>query len=266
MTRPWTSPARIALLAAVALLLLAPVASAKRVVETVYSGPVSATLSYDRPARGGDHGMHLRIRRHNKIVVGRDLGDDLARPARNLERGRSIALRNLDGDGSLEVVVSTFTGGARCCVEADVFDYAGDRRYRRVRRDFGDAGFRLRDVDSAGRPEFVSADTRFSGEIVAAAFHGGPIRIFHFRRTGFAPVTVRFPKTIRRNARFWLDQLAGFEEPEAQRGALAAYAADKALLGEYDEARATVEGHPSGGADFARRLTSFLHRLKYLAN
>jgi hypothetical protein len=256
------------LLAVAALLVLAPAAVAKRVLETVFQGATSATLSYDRTkADPGYAGLHVRIRRSNDIVVEKALGDRFTSPARTFgpkKKPRSIALTNLDRDKRLEVIVDTWTGAASCCLVSDVWDPTSERKFRRITQNWGNAGYRLRNVDATGPLEFVSADTRFSGEIVAAAFKGGPIRIFQLARGKFRPVTSRFPKTVRRNAQFWLDQLEELDGREGKRGALAAYAADKALLGEGAEGLATVKADPAGGAAFAKKLERFLRELRYL--
>jgi hypothetical protein len=259
---------RSLLLAVAALLVLAPAAvAAKRVLETVFQGATSATLSYDRTkADPGYAGLHVRVRRFNHIVVEKDIGDAFTSPARDFgtaKKPRSIALRNLDADKRLEVIVDTWTGGAHCCLVSDVWDPTTATKFRHVTRNWGIAGYRLRNVDAKGAPEFVSADTRFAGEIVPEAVTGGPIRIFQLKGGKFRPVTVKFPKTVRRNAQFWLDQLAQTEDKEGRRGALAAYAADKALLGEGAEGLARVKADPAGGDAFAQKLKAFLKKLHY---
>src|SRR3954468_17191253 len=106
---------RSLLLAVAALLVLAPSAVAKRVLETVFQGATSTTLSYDRTkADPGYAGLHVRIRRFNHIVVEKDIGDAFTSPAQDFgtaKKPRSIALRNLDADKRLEVIVDTWTGG-----------------------------------------------------------------------------------------------------------------------------------------------------------
>src|SRR3954468_14842764 len=108
------------LLAVAALLVLAPAAvAAKRVLETVFQGATSATLSYDpTQADAGYAGLHVRVRRFNHIGVEKDLGDAFTSPAQDFgttKKPTSIALRNLDADKRLEVIVDTWTGGAHCC-------------------------------------------------------------------------------------------------------------------------------------------------------
>src|SRR4051812_11313951 len=259
---------RSLLLAMAALLVLVPAAvAAKRVLETVFQGATSATLSYDKTKGDpGYAGLHVRIRRSNHIVVEKDLGDRFTSPAKDFgtkKKPMSIALKNLDADKRMEVIVDTWTGGAHCCLVSDVWDPTTAKKFRRVTQNWGSAGYRLRNVDGKGPLEFVSADTRFGGEIVPEAFTGGPIRIFQLKSGKFRPVTVRFPKTVRRNAQFWLDQLAETEGKEGRRGALAAYAADKALLGEGAEGLARVKADPAGGGAFARKLEAFLKKLHY---
>ena len=265
-----TSPVRrrsvlTLVLAAVALAVLAPAASAKRVVETVFQGHLSASLSYD-PHKGFPTatGLHIRIRRAGKVVVDRDIPYGTV-PARDLAKHKSLALENIDRDAAPEVLLDTFTGGAHCCFKTDVYDWlAAKHKYRRVVTNWRDAGYNLRNVGGDRRPEFVSADARFAYEFAPYAFSGFPARIFHFAGTHFKPVTSSFPAIVRRNAKFWLTKADQAPSGTSVRGYLAAYAADRALLGEGQAALDKLAVTKGGGKAFADHVKRFLIGLKYL--
>src|SRR6476469_6039363 len=168
--RPW---ALAPLLALLTVLALAPGArAADRKVETVFQGHLAASLSWD-PVKGNPSatGVHLRVRRSGKVVYDLDYPYGTV-PARDLPKGKSLRLKNVDDDSRLEVLVDTFTGGAHCCFQTDVLDYVSAKKYGRVRGHWRDAGYNLRDLDGDGRPEFVTADARFAYEFAPYAFSG----------------------------------------------------------------------------------------------
>jgi hypothetical protein len=251
-------------LSLLALAVLAPVASAKRVVETVFQGHLSASLSYD-PQKGNPSatGLHIRIRRSGKVVVDRDIPYGTV-PARDLPKKKSLALKNVDGDSRPEILLDTFTGGAHCCFKTDVYDYVSAKKYRRVVINWRDAGYNLRDLDGVKPLEFVSADARFAYEFVPYAFSGFPTRIFHFTGGHFKSVTKSFPATVKRNAKFWYDKADSAGAKEPVRGYLAAYAADKALLGQGDAGLAKIRSLKRGGKAFGDKVEQFLINLNYL--
>jgi hypothetical protein len=258
--------ALVPVLALLSLLVLAPAARAERKVETVFQGHLSASLSWD-PVKGTPNatGVHLRVRRAGKVVADYDYPYGTV-PARDLPKGKSIRLKNVDDDSRPEILVDTFTGGAHCCFQTDVMDYVSAKKYRRVRGHWRDAGYNLRDLDGDGRVEFVTADARFAYEFAPYAYSGFPTRIFQFRGARFRSVTRKFPATVKRNARFWYDKATEAGAKEPVHGYLAAYAADKALLGQADDALTKIKAMKRGGTKFADQVDEFLVKLGYVSS
>lgn len=143
---------------------------------------------------------------------------------------RSVAVRDLDGDGEPEVLLDLYWGGAHCCFWSDVYRYDGSG-YSVAHHFWGDLGYRLADVSGDGRPEFVSGDDRFAYAFSAFAFSLFPIQIWSYQSGQFTNVTRHYPARIRRDAaRSWHYYLRLRRAHYETEGAAAAWAADEYLL------------------------------------
>jgi subtilisin-like proprotein convertase family protein len=155
--------------------------------------------------------------------------------------GRPLTVRDLDGDGEPEVILDIYTGGAHCCAVSIIFRKAGSRYVRSVAW-WGNPGYRLADFDRDGRAELVTADDTFGYLFTSWASSGEPLLVFRYAQGKLTDVTRDFPEQIQADAdQYWQaaqEQLRGKDgEP---RGLLAAWAADLANLGRWDEAYATL--------------------------
>jgi hypothetical protein len=143
---------------------------------------------------------------------------------------RSLALRDLDGDGEPEAVLDLFWGGAHCCFWSDVYRY-DSATYRLAHHFWGDAFYRVVDVNGDSRPEFVSGDYRFAYAFSAFAFSVFPIQIWSYQSGRFLDVTHRYPARIRGDvARTWRQYLRLRRAHYETESAVAAWAADQYLL------------------------------------
>lgn len=249
-------------------------------LEVARSGPVQATLTYDYAT--GAYGIpsyrrtHLTVVRSGRTLVNRRLtiGDHCRRfcaawPANFWRHRHSVALRNVDGDRAREILVDLYTGGAHCCFYTYVYDYRPHGRfYRRSTAHWGDPGYRLQDLDGDRRPEFVTGDDRFAYAFASYASSRFPLRILRFQGGRLRAATGDYPRAIRREARGFYSEFRHSSSFDAARGAVAAYAADKARVGEADLAfaqinRARSRLGPSPGK-FVGDLRRFLRRLGYL--
>lgn len=155
--------------------------------------------------------------------------------------GQPLTVRDLDGDGEPEVILDIYTGGAHCCSVSLIFRKVGSRYVRSVSW-WGNPGYRLADFDRDGRAELVSADDSFGYLFTSWVSSGEPLLVFGYARGKLTDITRQFPAQIQADAdRYWQaaqEQLRGRDgEP---RGLLAAWAADLANLGRWDEAHATL--------------------------
>ncbi len=200
------------------------------------------------------------------------------RPA--LDFGRPIMVRDLDRDGEPEVIVDAFSGGAHCCFYSEIFRYVpASHSYSRTARYWGNAFYKLVDLDRDGSPELVSADDRFAYAFTSFAASFDPVQVSRFRRGRLIDVTRSFPARVRRSAKeLWAQYkvIRKSQFPDV-RGVLAAYMADKYLLGEQKEGwnqldgafrrgelgrSSTQDGYPAGRA-YLRRLRIFLRQTGY---
>ena len=270
----------ITVLTLTALLCAAPVALAK--TETAKSGDVTATLTYKgkepcfTPA-------HLTITQAGLTVF--DTAVKLPRGACGLVRisdRSAMRLRDLDGDGEPEVLLSAYSGGAHCCVSVLVYRFLQfDNTYQRIPFDFGDPGYVLRDLNKDRRPEFVSGDNRFTDLFTSHAASAEPIAIYQFGEGKFTNVTRKFRSAVRADARrllrFYRQELRQPRANRDVRGLVAAYVADEYLAGRRKQGLAFLNraarrrqlaspaGSPSrtSGRRYVRALKRYLRRWGY---
>src|SRR3954447_26356258 len=88
----------------IASLLIAAALLSAPVDETVTSGPVSARL----------HGDTLTITRAGAVGFAQRIPDVVCDGCERQGKD-DVELKDLDGDGECEVVVTSFTGGMHCC-------------------------------------------------------------------------------------------------------------------------------------------------------
>lgn len=158
----------------------------------------------------------------------------------------SIRLKDIDGDHQPEVIVTTFSGGAHCCTKVIVHRWQlfPWQRNRFIRAEIGPlgGGGTFRDLDGDGQEEFVTTDDRFLYRFSSYAASMPPSMIWRFQGdtlNKFADVTRNYPHYLRQEAiqmkKDFLEARARGEVYEVN-GFLAGYVAQKALIGELDEA------------------------------
>jgi hypothetical protein len=204
---------------------------------SVVSGDTAATLSYQHdPQNPGAPYSKLRLSisasgRHTYThPVDAVLCGSTCWPALDITGNPVLRVADIERDGSPDVILNLYSGGAHCCFITQVYRYdAPVATYSVSQRDFADAGASLRTL--GGAPVFVSADDRFAYTFAPFAFSGLPIQIWSFAQGRFSDVTRRYPAEIAADA---ARQYSGFATGRRQGlglGFLAAWAADEDLLG-----------------------------------
>jgi hypothetical protein len=140
--------------------------------------------------------------------------------------------------------------------------------YTTSSHNFGDPGFRLKDLDGDGRPEWVTGDDAFAYTFTAYAFSGLPVQILRYSAGTFSDVTNGFPAQIQTDAVRWLKRYrhARHAKDGTQLGVLAAWAADEYRLGRRAQALSYLHSEARKGfvkARFVRRLDHFLRKRGY---
>ena len=237
---------RFALLLIALLALALPAsASAQDMTETRSLGNVQAELSYYRESDFAFERVRLKITRDGTVVhdalvpapcdecpvIPQGLGDPEI---------PSLSVVPLDQDGETEVLVDLYTGGAHCCSYTQIYSFdATANVYRRFKGSWGDYGYQLRDTNQDGTYAFESRDFRFAAAFTAYAASGAPPRIFRFENGKLVNVTREFRSVIKKNLKDNLRLYKKYRnDPDVGdvRGWLAAYVADKYLLGQADSA------------------------------
>ena len=238
---------------------------------TARAGRVRAELTF-REIDYRFTGIRLKIYRRAKLAFEGAPSGGCQDCEGVLASDHALQARDLDRDGEPEVLVDLYTGGAHCCFFTLVYRYDPARRtYHKVAHAWGNTGYALRDLDSDGRSEFVSGDDRFAYAFTSFAASADPIQLWSLRDGRFVDVTRSFPTAVRRDAdRLWQGYLQDRKDKSTDvRGVLAAYLADRVLLGEGADGWARLQearrqGELSPPAAIGPTGTAYLKALRKL--
>jgi hypothetical protein len=255
--------------------------------ETASAGTVVATVSYRQwsPRNPIRYYVRLSVVRdgvevYDAVVPHLRIPGDRAgnQPLGTLSGGRTITVRDLDGDGEPEIVLDFYWGGAHCCYWTRIYRWDG-RAYVQRAHLWGDTGYRLQDLRPPS-PSFVTVDDRFAYAFTSFAGSAMPVQISDYRGGRLVNVTRSFPDRVRRDAERQLRWLAAAKRNGETRGVLAAWAADECLLGRSAYAFAWLGAHPAlytgrfadagfgtgpTAQDYRAALRRFLRRTGYLS-
>jgi hypothetical protein len=187
----------------------------------------------------------------------------------------SVSFHDLNGDGTPELVLVLWTGGAHCCYLDQIFDFSRTPASK-VEINLRDTGGRVTTLN--GHVILQGADNRFDYAFTDYADSASPVEVWQYESDRLVNTTRSFPGLIGADAaRWWARYLkartsAGDDDV---RGILAAWAADESLLGDGAPAHAQLlqiaakgdlnhgEGSPKGVA-YVASLWKFLGSHGYL--
>lgn len=243
---------------------------------------VTATLTYPPPDTAigpiAEPGLHLQIERSGQSFYSGPVSSPGCPQACGLETaaGGPLQVKDLEGNGQPEAIVSLNTGGAHCCTIVQVFSFdPGVQAYRPLERDFGDPGALLTDLNGDGHLEFESADDRFAYAFTSYAYSGLPLQVWRFQDGRFVDVTRDFPKELSVDAARQFKGFLATRRHGMGLGLIAAWAGDEYLLGHRALVARTLSrearaGHlrsgdhmSPGGSAFVVKLKRFLVRNGY---
>ena len=248
---------------------------AEGVTKTAQQGSVKAELSYEQVAIDGipqTRNVRLKIHRAGQWVFDQaPTINEYDRPLIELfgdQNDRGFTVQDLNGDNDPEVIADMFTGGAHCCRYSLIYQYdRNQKQYVESRRDWGNLGYQLRDLDRDGKSEFYSADDRFAYAFTSYAASAFPIQILRFENGTVVDVTRQYPKEVYSSAyQLWQAyQRIKAEEGAEVKGVLAAYLADKYLLGQQEDGWNQLKTvyQESDRAEFFGKLRQFLKETGY---
>jgi hypothetical protein len=211
-------------------------------VHRASEGAIRAELSYrlTGTSRYWERGR-FRIWIRGRLVVERRIqfGTDFGPPY----GPRPVAVRQLDGTGRPEVLLTEFSGGNGCCWTHWI--YAGARRIRApwLRPPA------IRDGDGDGKPEFHGHEPSWG---LWGARSGGrlPVKVWTYSARALHDVTRSFPAEVEADQ---ADHYAAYQSAvtadsgSGARNALAAYVADGYTLGQGDAAMAVLQAAVDAG-------------------
>jgi hypothetical protein len=234
---------------------------AANMVEQV--GNVRAEVTFKKVDSSLVKDVRIKILKNNKVVV-----DEMVSPQENTY-SLKLVVRDLDGDKEPEIIFTHNPAmGQRCCTTARIYGYRKNRnQYSMVTSNWRGIGFpEIKDLDSDGKYEFEYVDWRFAYAFTVFANSVMPIRIWQYRQGSLDEVTYKYPQAIRRHiekGNEWHQQLV--RESRDLKGSLAAYAAEKYLLGEGGEGLREVKRIYQGEdkREFLDKLNKFLKETGY---
>ncbi|MGA1283121.1 MAG: S-layer homology domain-containing protein [Prochlorothrix sp.] len=199
---------------------------------TAAENNVTAQLTYSKT--NYEYGeVRLQILRDNQTIINQPLN----LPG-GFSRNLSLQLYDLDGDGSVEVVIDGIAGEGRCCSQSWIYSYLPlERTYSVMSFPWGYGSYRLLDWDQDGIPEFHGGDSRFSfrfaenfADVVL------PLQIWQYRQGQMFDVTRLYPQLLARQSEMlWQNYLIRKGQGKETKGILAAYGALRFLMNEGEE-------------------------------
>ena len=195
-----------------------------------------------------------------------------------------IELMDLDSDGTAEVVVQTFTGGAHCCLAITTYTWQAEQFTPIYFGYLDGGGGEFKDLDGDGRMEFVTLDNAFFYRFSSYAGSYPPSVILTYDQGEYRDTTTQFTSYLEDTAagmRFTVED-PEFAERGDKNGVLAGYVAQSIRRGDYRAAWLFMLSHydraddwglytysDDGEAtqtypDFPTALYAFLQELGYL--
>lgn len=244
---------------------------AEVMTKTAQQGSVKAELSYEQTSTESfpqTKNVRLKIQRSGQTIF--DQAPKISeydRPTVSFDL-RGFDVQDLNGDKDPEVIVDMYTGGAHCCRYSLIYQYDSDqKKYVESQANWGNLGYELRDLDRDGKTEFYSADDRFAYAFTSYAASAYPIQIWRFENGKMIDVTRQYPKLIYSDAyKLWqFYQRVRFDQEAEVKGLLAAYLADKYLLGQQEDGwkRVRAAYQESDREKFFSDLREFLKKTDY---
>jgi hypothetical protein len=245
--------------------------------QTTHSGAITVTFTFSGKFPNFKN-LHLRIVNAGQALYDAPVSSSLCpnpcTPGDPTPHGRSARVLDVDSNGTPDVVLGLYTGGAHCCYVDQVYTLdPTTMTYVKQEHFFGDAGAAIKDLHHDGHIEFVSTNDAFYYQFGSFADSGAPVQIWAFANHAFVDVTRKFPEVIRKDAAQWWRLFT--HHYDAGRGLIAPWAADQDLLGHFSQVKKTLArqsrlGHlrsgPIGGPSgnrFVAALQKFLHQQGY---
>ncbi|NET27569.1 S-layer homology domain-containing protein [Okeania sp. SIO1I7] len=227
------------------------------IVERFGNGNLQAEIIYEQ-ANNTDlvSNLNLKIIRGGEIILNEPIpvkslaGDSESETEMEVLAGRfvKVQLLDLDGNGESEVLVDLVTiNNSDVVFDSGTYSliylYEATRnKYSMLRHFWGNVNYRLTDLDQDNIPEFKSVDSRFANVFSNINNARFPIRIWQYRQGEMLDVTRQYPVQINTSAsELWLEFYQRSSQNQNVKGVLAAYLANKYLLGQKEDGWKLIE-------------------------
>lgn len=186
-----------AVTAGASLALTAPAHAAKPTSSKATAGDVTATVKYKRVAKSYNKYQALRL-----TVTGPTgtLSKVTLPLIKNSYSRPRVSLADINGDGIVDAIVDTFSGGAHCCSTSSIALSTPTGWAKPLSRFWGNYPPELKDIGGAAGLELVGRDDRFAYAFSSYAASFPPIQIFAARDGRIADVTREYPDAVRAEA------------------------------------------------------------------
>ncbi|MEM1168955.1 MAG: S-layer homology domain-containing protein [Cyanobacteria bacterium P01_H01_bin.35] len=252
------------------------------IVERFANGNLQAEIIYEQ-ANNTDlvSDLRLKIIRSGEIILNEPVpvkslgGESDSTMAALAGRFVKVQLLDLDGNGESEVLIDLFTinnnnvpfaGGTYSLIYRYEFT---KNKYTMLRHYWGNINYRLKDLDNDNLPEFQSLDSRFANVFSNINDSVFPVRIWQYRQGEILDVTKKYPAQINTSAsEIWLEFYRRSKQNQNVKGVLAAYLANKYMLGEKEDGWKLIEKvyKDSDRAEYFASLRQFLTDKGYDTN
>ncbi|MCU0515371.1 MAG: S-layer homology domain-containing protein [Oscillatoria sp. Prado101] len=231
-------------------------------VQTSAGGFVRAQLFYEKENFVYTN-PRLQVKRAGEILL------DAPLPVgTGISANLGFRLQDLDGDREPEILVDFFTRERGCCSYSLIYRYLpASRQYSYIQLPWGYAGYKLKDFDLDGIPEFETSDRRFGVQFASSDPQvPSPLQILQYRQGQMFDVTRQYPSLVAQSAsRLWADYQTKRSQNQDVKAVIAAYLAEKHLLGEGREGWSQVLDSYDGSdrAQYLDSLRNFLRTTGY---
>lgn len=193
------------------------------------SGAVKVSVSYNKQEDFADDSNNLQY----QIFYNEDQKINSSAYTRFIG---SVFLKDLDNNGSSEVIVKTFSGGAHCCTNFTIYTWQNNQFVKAETGFLDGEGGAFEDLDKDRKLEFSTSDNSFLYAFSSYAGSFPPSLIYAFNNGKFENVTRKYVKQLKSRAwEMYQAFLQNKKENFEVNGILAGYVAQKALLGEYQQ-------------------------------
>jgi hypothetical protein len=204
------------------------------VKKTAVNGPVKAVLSYEKsPASPRFRNVRLKVLHQGRRVFNESIVRDRLEDQVLADHGEgAFQIRDLDRDGQPEILVDLFTGGTHCCTYTQIYRFDPQANtYQVASHKWGNSFYQLVDLNQDGVLEFQSRDDRFTGKFTTYAASANPVQIWRFEQGRMIDRTRDYQTQVEASAtQHLLAMQRVINSPEAAKGVVAAYLADRYSL------------------------------------